>query len=413
MKGAKWLTDLKLRASWGTNGNQAIANGAAYSLFDTGTSTSPYIVWGIWNYGTSYDIAGNRTGTIASGYRRTQTGNPGLKWETSTQWDLGFDYNLWNYKLYGTFDWFSKNTYDILIKPSVISTQGEGADRYENGASMTNKGIEFTIGTRGKSSFGLTYDINANISTYRNVVTYLPESVLASYPGNGTTHTVIGRNLQSYYGFVENGLYKTESELNDGINVGALNKGKGLGRIKWVDQNGDGEITLDDRVFLGSPEPAFSFGLNVNLGFKNWDFSMFWDGKIGYYAFTPDKSQRTLFVTDMGSNKGADILKAWDPVLNPNSSIPALTTANNNNETATSTYFYENHSYGKLRNLTLGYTLPEKASRCIGLNRIRIYVTGQNLCWFKSKDYTGWDPEMTSLSYPLAKTFLGGLQISF
>ena len=413
MEDVSWVTDLKLRASWGTNGNQQIADGAAYTLYDPGAgATSTQIVWGQWNYATVYDMLGAGTGTLASGFRRTQNGNSGLKWETSEQWDLGFDYNFFNYKLYGTFDWFYKNTYDILVRPTVIGVLGEGAQRYENGATLENRGIEFSIGTRGNTPFGLSYDINGNFYTWHNKVTYLPESVYSSYPGNGTTDIILGRTVNSYYGYREDGLYSSEAELNDGIAVGSLNRGKGLGRIKWVDTNKDGQITTDDRVYFGNPEPALSFGLNFNLGYKQWDFTMFWEGKLGYYANTGDKSQRTLFITDMGSNKGADILNAWTPE-NPNSKIPALTTTNNNNETTTSTYFYEDHSYAKLRNVSLGYTIPSAVVKSIGMSRCRLYVTGQNLFWFQSRDFSGRDPEMTGMGYPLPQTFLIGAQISF
>lgn len=258
----------------------------------------------------------------------------------------------------------------------------------------------------------MTYDINGNFYTWHNKVTYLPESVYSAYPGNGTTDIILGRNVNSYYGYRALGLYKTEAELNDGIEIGSMNKGKGLGRIKWDDINGDGKITNADRVYFGNPEPDLSFGININLGYKNWDFTMFWEGKLGYYANTGDKSQRTLFITDMGSNKGADILGAWTPE-NPNSKIPALTTTNNNNETATSTYFYENHSYAKLRNVQLGYTLRNDFTKKIGLSRCRFYVTGQNLFWFDSKDFTGRDPEQTGYGYPLPQNLLVGVQLSF
>lgn len=413
MKDIDWITDLKLRGSWGTNGNQQIADGAAYSLFDPGSSvSSTAIVWGSWNYGTIYDMAGAGTGTLSSGFRRTQTGNPSLKWETSEQWDFGFDYNFFNYKIYGTFDWFLKDTYDILVRPTVLGALGEGAQRYENGASLRNTGIEFSIGTRGKTGFGLSYDINGNLYTWRNKVTYLPQSVLSSYPGDGSTWTVLGRNLNSYFGYLTDGLYTSEAELNDGIAVGSLNAGKGLGRIKWVDVDNDGQITTADRRFFGSPEPDFSFGLNINLGYRNWDLSMFWEGKVGYLAQTGDKRQRTLFFEDMGSNKGVDILGAWTPE-NPKSKIPAITTQNNNNETATSTYFYEDHSYAKLRNISLGYSFKNSFTKKIGLSRLRLYLTGQNLFWFNSKDFTGADPEQTGFGYPMPRNVLFGAQISF
>ncbi len=410
MKPVKWVSDLKLRASWGTNGNQNIQNGAIYTLYDMlyGTSNNP--TWSNFN-GTSYDIAGNGSGALASGYRRTQQGNSSLKWETSSQIDAGVDFNFLNYKIYGSIDWFRKLTTDILIKPSVLAAAGEGADRYENGATLQNHGIEFQVGTRGETPFGLTYDINGNISTWRNKVVYLPDEVLSQYGGNGTTETILGRCLGSYYGYTESGLYTTQAEVDNG----PTHAGKGLGRIKWDDNNHDGVINNDDRVWFGTPEPLFSYGLNVQLGWKGFDFSMFWEGKAGYYAQTGTKSQTDFYaVVATGTNRGANLLNAWSP-QNPNSKIPAIISNNANDEGRTSTYLYENHSFAKLRNISLGYSLNgPKFKSVLGIERLRIYVTGQELIQLKSRDFTGVDPEETSgYNYPRPISLIGGVQITF
>lgn len=410
LKPYKWINDLKLRASWGTNGNQNIQNGAIYTLYDMlyGTASNP--TWG--NYqGTSYDIAGNGTGSLASGYRRTQQGNSSLKWETSSQIDLGIDYNFWNYKLYGSVDWFRKLTTDILIKPSVMAAAGEGADRYVNGATLQNHGIEIQVGTRGKLPFGMTYDVNGNISTWRNKVVYLPDEVLSQYGGNGTTETILGRCLGSYYGYTESGLYKTQAEVDNG----PTHAGKGLGRIKWDDNNPDGVINNDDRVWFGTPEPLFNYGLNVRLGWNNFDFSMFWEGMAGYYAQTGTKSQTDFFaVVATGTNRGANLLNAWSPE-NPNSNIPAIISNNANDEGRVSTYLYEDHSFAKLRNLSLGYSLNSpKIKSLLGFERLRLYVTGQELIQITSSKFTGVDPEETSgYRYPRPISLIGGVQITF
>lgn len=408
LRDVNWIQDLKIRASWGTNGNQEIQDGAIYTLYDTlyGATTNP--TWSGMN-GTSYDIAGADTGSLSSGYRRTQQGNSMLKWEQSEQWDAGFDFTFFNYKLYGSFDWFLKNPTDILIKPTVIAAAGEGSSRYENGASMKNTGFEFLIGSRGESSFGLKYDVSANFSNWRNTVTYLPASVLAEYGGNGTTDTILGRCLGSYYGWTESGLYKSEADLNNGVE----HTGKGLGRIKWDDNNGDGKIDLNDRVWFGSPEPLFSFGLNVSLAYKGFDFSMFWEGKAGWVALTPTKAQTDFYaVSAEGTNRGVRILDAWTPE-NSSSNIPAIAYSNDNDEGRVSTYLYEDHSFAKLRNIQLGYTFNFPSFKKVGLDRFRIYVTGQNLLQITSKKFTGVDPEQTSYSYPLPMTFTAGLQLSF
>lgn len=407
LKNVSWIQDLKIRASWGTNGNQEIQNGAIYTLYDTlyGATSNP--TWANYN-GTSYDIAGANTGSLVSGYRRTQQGNTVLRWEQSEQWDAGFDFTFFNYKLYGSFDWFFKNTTDILIKPTVMAAAGEGAERYENGAAMQNRGFELLVGSRGK--FGdFKYDVSTNFSNWRNKVTYLPASVLASYGGNGTTETILGRCLGSYFGYTESGLYKTQADLD----AGASHPGKGLGRIKWDDNDHDGDIDLDDRVWFGTPEPLFSFGLNVALSYKNWDFSMFWEGKAGWMAYTPTKSQTDFYaVSAAGTNRGVRLLDAWTPD-NYDSKIPAIAYSNDNDEGRTSTYLYEDHSFAKLRNLQIGYTFNFPIFKKFGVEKFRIYVTGQNLAIIKSRNFSGVDPEQTSYSYPNPVSFIGGLQITF
>lgn len=408
LRNVEWIQDLKIRASWGTNGNQEIEDGAIYTLYDTlyGATTNP--TWSGMN-GTSYDIAGADTGSLASGYRRTQQGNAILRWEQSEQWDAGFDFTFFDYKLYGSFDWFLKNTSDILIKPTVIAAAGEGSSRYENGASMRNTGFEFLVGTKGSTGFGLRYDVSANFSNWRNKVTYLPESVLAEYGGNGTTDTILGRCLGSYYGYTEKGLYKTQADLDNS----ASHPGKGLGRIWWEDNDGNNVIDLGDRVWFGTPEPLFSFGLNVALAYKGFDFSMFWEGKIGWLAYTPTKSQTDFYaVAAEGTNRGVRILDAWTPE-NYDSKIPAIAYSNDNDEGRTSTYLYEDHSFAKLRNIQLGYTFNIPGLKKAGVDKLRFYVTGQNLIQITSRDFSGVDPEQTDYSYPLPTTFIGGVQISF
>lgn len=408
LRNVEWIQDLKIRASWGTNGNQEIEDGAIYTLYDTlyGATTNP--TWAGMN-GTSYDIAGADTGSLASGYRRTQQGNAILRWEQSEQWDAGFDFTFFDYKLYGSFDWFLKNTSDILIKPTVIAAAGEGSSRYENGASMRNTGFEFLVGTKGSTGFGLKYDVSANFSNWRNKVTYLPESVLAEYGGNGTTDTILGRCLGSYYGYTEKGLYKTQADLDNS----ASHPGKGLGRIWWEDNDGNNVIDLGDRVWFGTPEPLFSFGLNVALAYKGFDFSMFWEGKIGWLAYTPTKSQTDFYaVAAEGTNRGVRILDAWTPE-NYDSKIPAIAYSNDNDEGRTSTYLYEDHSFAKLRNIQLGYTFSIPGLKKAGVDKLRFYVTGQNLIQITSRDFSGVDPEQTDYSYPLPTTFIGGVQISF
>ena len=191
MKDIKWLDDLKIRASWGQTGNQEISNNARYTIYVpnyAGTES------GGGSYGTSYDITGSNGGSILqSGFKRDQLGNNGIKWETTTQTDLGFDFSLFAQTLYGSFDWYYKKTTDILVQMAGIATMGEGSKQWINAGEMENKGFELNLGYRNSTKFGLKYDINANLSSYRNKITALPATVAANgtFGGNGV-ESVIG-----------------------------------------------------------------------------------------------------------------------------------------------------------------------------------------------------------------------------
>ena len=185
-----WLDDLKLRASWGQTGNQEISNLARYTVYVSNYGVNES---GGQSYGTSYDIGGTNGGqTLASGFKRNQLGNDNIKWETTTQTNLGVDYALFNNSLYGSFDWYFKKTKDILVQMAGIAAMGEGSSQWINAGEMENKGYEFNIGYRKTTAWGLRYDINANIGTYRNKITKLPTTVAAAgtFGGNGVKSVV-------------------------------------------------------------------------------------------------------------------------------------------------------------------------------------------------------------------------------
>ena len=209
MKDIKWLDDLKIRASWGQTGNQEISNNARYTIYVpnyAGTES------GGGSYGTSYDITGSNGGSILqSGFKRDQLGNNGIKWETTTQTDLGFDFSLFAQTLYGSFDWYYKKTTDILVQMAGIATMGEGSKQWINAGEMENKGFELNLGYRNSTKFGLKYDINANLSSYRNKITALPATVAANgtFGGNGV-ESVIGHPNGAQVGYVADGLFKSQ-----------------------------------------------------------------------------------------------------------------------------------------------------------------------------------------------------------
>jgi hypothetical protein len=232
---------------------------------------------------------------------------------------------------------------------------------------------------------------------------------LYSYGGNGLDQNILGRSLGSYYAYVADGLFRTQKELDES----AAQPGKGLGRIRYKDLNGDGVIDINDQTWVGSPQPKFAYGLNISVTYKNFDFSAFIQGVYGNTIVNTQKYSTDFWsVSETGSNKGARLLQAWSP-SNPNSTIPALTAIDNNNESRFSTYFLEKGSYTKLRNLQIGYTLPKKILKKMKLNKFRIYIGGDNL-WIitKSKTFTGIDPETPGYGYPNPRVFTGGIDIS-
>jgi TonB-linked SusC/RagA family outer membrane protein len=402
-----FISDLKLRYGWGQTGNQEIANNATYTIYTTNYSGGDP-TWRTPD-GTAYDLSGAGTGNLPSGYQITQRGNDDLKWETTTQSNIGIDFGFLNQKIYGSFEYFEKKTDDILVLPAYIAVIGEGGNHWVNGASMENKGIEFQMGFHQSLNNGLNFDISGNIATYRNKVTKLPEEVVNNYGGNGTTDNILNRPINTGYGYVTDGLFRTTDELANS----AEQSGKDLGRIRFKDVNGDGVINTADRAWICTPHPDYTYGLNITANYKGFDFSLFFQG-VGKIDVVNDVKYSTDFwaVSETGSNKGTRLLDAWSP-NNPNSDIPALLSDDKNGENRFSTYFVENGAYLKLRNIQLGYTLPKNLVERIKLSKLHIYVSGQNLLTFKSKSFTGVDPETPNYGYPIPSMVTTGINITF
>ncbi len=404
-----WLDDLKLRLSWGQTGNQEIANTARYYIYvpNYGVSES-----GGQSYGTSYDIAGTNGGSILqSGFKRDQIGNPDIKWETTTQYNAGLDWSMLRNRFYGSVDFYLKKTTDILVQMVGIAAMGEGSTQWINAGEMENKGIELNLGWRDKTDWGLQYDLTANISTYSNKITDIPTTVAANgtFGGNGV-YSVIGHPYGAQAGYVADGIFRSQEEVDNH----AIQDGAGVGRIRWRDLDGDGRITEKDQQWIYSPVPDFAYGFNVYLQYRNFDFSMFWQGVFGQDVISDLKKETDLWAgLNIGFlNKGERLLDAWTP-QNPDSDIPALTRSDVNNEKRVSTYFVENGSYLKLRNIQIGYVLPERLTERIHLQRLRFYLSAQNLLTIHAASFTGVDPENPNFGYPIPASITFGLNASF
>ena len=409
MKNLKWLDDLKIRASWGQTGNQEISNIARYTIYvpNYGVNES-----GGQSYGTSYDIAGTNGGSILqSGFKRNQIGNDNIKWETTTQTNIGLDFSVLRQTLYGSFDWYYKKTTDILVQMAGIAAMGEGSSQWVNAGEMENRGFELNLGYRNQTSFGLKYDISANISSYRNKITALPATVAANgtFGGNGVK-SVVGHPNGAQVGYVADGIFKSQEEVDNH----ATQEGAAPGRIRWRDLDGNGVINEADQKWIYDPVPDFSYGLNIYLEYKNFDFTMFWQGVQGADIISDLKKETDLWSgLNIGFlNKGKRVLDAWTP-QNPNSTIPALSRDDVNNEKRVSTYFVEDGSFLKLRNIQLGYNLPEKVTKKLKMERLRFYLSAQNVLTIKSKDFTGVDPENPNFGYPIPLNVTFGINVSF
>ena len=409
LKDVRWINELKLRASWGQTGNQEISNVARYTIYvpNYGSSES-----GGQSYGTSYDIAGTNGGSIlASGFKRNQIGNEDIKWETTTQTNLGADFSFFGDSLYGSFDWFWKNTKDILVYMPGISVMGEGSGQWINAGAMKNNGFELNLGWRQTLDNGFSYDINGNISSYRNTITELPTTVAANgtFGGNGV-YSVVGHPMGAQVGYIADGIFKSQEE----IDAHAVQEGAGLGRIRWRDIDGDGYITEKDQDWIFDPTPAFSYGINFYFQYKGFDLTMFWQGMQGVQIISDLKKETDLWSgLNIGFlNKGVRVLDAWSPT-NPDSDIPALSRSDLNNEKRVSTYFIENGSFLKLRNIQIGYNLPEKVLEKMKMSRMRFYLSAQNLLTIPSRDFTGVDPENPNYGYPIPINLTFGLNIGF
>ena len=411
-KTKSWLDNLKLRYSWGQTGNQEISNTARYTLYKSVVSTG---LWGSSQAGSSYDIAGRNGGyDLANGYVRNQRGNDDIKWETSTQHNIGVDFSVLHGDIYGSFDWFNKKTTDILLFMDGIAAMGEGNGQWINAGEVKNNGWELSLGYRHRLANGFSWDVNGNISRYVNEVSRLPETVAASgrYGGN-SKKTVIGHPMYSQVGFIYDGIFKSQEEIDNHANQ----DGAGLGRIRYKDLNGDGVITEDDQDWIFDPTPDFTWGLNIYLQYKDFDLTMFWQGVQGVDVDCRGyKSQTDFWANSLINvpylNKGVRALDAWSP-LNPDSDIPALTTSDTNREGRISSYYIENGSYVKLRTIQLGYNLPKSLTDKLRMDRIRVYASAQNLLTIKSSKFTGADPENPGFNYPIPLNLTFGLNVSF
>lgn len=395
------VNDVKIRFGWGQNGNAAIDN------FYAGYTSYAYV-----SGNGAYDLAGTNN-SVMSGVIVSASGNKDLKWETTTQTNIGLDLRMFNNTFGLSLDYFIKNTKDMLTQPPVLSVAGENAVVYRNTGSMKNHGFELMADYHSPQYGDFSWDGSFNFSLYRNEVEKLNDYV--SYISAGDWRIMEGEPMGVYYGYVADGLFRTEEEVYNS----ADQEGKGLGRIRYKDLDGNGVIDEDDRCVIGDPNPDFSLGLNLSFKYKQFTLSTFFTGEFGFDIYNIVKKQLDFMGTGLRDiNHGADILNAWS-TDNPNSSIPALALTDANNELRMSTYFVEDGTYFKMKYIKLQYDLPSKIAKkfCQGLS---VYGQVENV--FTITGYSGLDPELPLSSYgarvdnspyPRSRTFSFGINLQF
>jgi TonB-linked SusC/RagA family outer membrane protein len=414
MKNIGWLNDLKLRASYGATGNDAIPTGAYLATLTSG------------GFG-DYDLAGTNTSSMA-GYYPAQLGNSSLHWESNVSTNVGFDAAVFNNSLTASFNWFNKQTKGLLYQPPSSGTAGSAASPYENIMNFTNKGLELEMGYNQHIG-PVRFEMSFNIATYRNKVNYIDGLDSAFIQGgqfgsNGAIYlsrSTVGLPVSSFYGYVYQGLITSQAQLSSAPDESffGITKANGLGHVLYKDLNHDGVINTQDETYLGNPNPKFTYGYNLDLYFDNFDLGILLQGVYGNKIFN---YARMLSELPNGAAAGQGglfpaALNTWSP-SNPNGNLPIFTQGLGTNDVSPSSFFIESGSYMRVKQVQLGYTIPHLK----GIRRMRIYVQAYNL--FTFTHYSGLDPEVNDgdphnlgidygTAYPISKKYLLGVNFGF
>jgi TonB-linked SusC/RagA family outer membrane protein len=381
------INEMKVRAGWGQTGNQQITDYSFYSTYAPNYTVD----------NTYYDIHGSNN-TAVTGYSQNRIGNNSLRWETSTQINIGFDVSAFNNKVSITADLFDKKTKNLLVQPQLPSTFGAATPSFINGGSMDNKGIELEAGYDSRTGSDFNYSLSGNISFTKNELTsltpdlsYIPSPVSNTLTRNfELQRSVVGYPIASFYGYKVLGIFQNQNQVDKYVDQ----PGKAVGHFIYADENKDGVVNDDDRIFLGSPEPSFNYGFNVKVSYKNFNLWAFVQGVGGNSIFNFTKEYTDFFSSPSAANKSTRLLNAWSSTNMINNGPPILTVSNTSNDTRPSSYFVESGAYARLKTIQIGYTFlnPFKKS-----SSIRVYLQAQNL--FTITKYSGMDPEVGLQNY--------------
>lgn len=412
LQGQTWIDDLKIRGGWGQMGNSNNVDPLnQYSLFAGNVGAS------------SYDITGSNSGAVI-GFRRSRIGNPNAQWETAVTQNIGFDGTFFNGRLDVIFDWWKKDTKDLLFQVPIPLTAGSNAAAPAvNIGQMLNRGLDLLVSTRGNLTTDLTYELTVTGSTLKNEIVSLAPglgvitNVNPSFRGIEPIRNAVGQPLSSFFGYNVLGLFRNQEDVNSH----AKQDGAAPGRFKYEDTNGDGTITPADRIFIGNPVPDFTGGMNFTLGYKGFDLSAYLYTSIGNEIFNQSRWFTDFYQTFEGAAKARRLLDAWTP-QNLDAEIPVVERVSNfSNANVANSHYVEDGSYLRLQNLTLGYSAPASLLQKLKMERARVFASVNNL--FTLTKYEGLDPAVGGNAdltfgidvgnYPVTRGWTFGLNLSF
>lgn len=402
---------MKLRAGWGQIGNQSMPGG----------TNNPYLSLVEGNNNYRY-VFGN---ALANGNYLTSLGTPSITWETSQQSNIGLDLGFFKSKLTISADYFVKNTKNMLLQVQLPSYSGFPSIPYTNAGEIQNKGFEITAAYQGNAG-KFTYGVSVNASQFTNKVLSLGSGdnpiIGTDFTSTLTINkTAVGRSVGELFGYVTDGIFQNMNDVNAYSKNGTKIQPNALpGDFRYKDINGDGVINSADQSYIGNPLPKLLYGFNINLGYKNFDLAALFQGSYGNKLFNLNKYYRgTLNGTYNGDLKNYEAAWRGDGTSNTQ---PIMSTVDRNQNFRVSDWYVEDGSYVRLKNLQIGYNIPQSWLKRAGLSSSRIYVGGTDL--FTITKYTGIDPEAGLAasplaggrefsSYPKMKRFSVGLNLTF
>lgn len=414
-----WINDLKIRGNWGRLGNSSI---------------------GDWDYiGTiNQSIVTVFGGAIVPGSTQVKLVNAGLVWETKETVNVGFDASFLNQRLTVSAEYYNSKTSDVLAEtPIAISTGNQGGSPWKNAASLRNKGFEFTFGWKDQIS-GFKYSALLNVTTMDNEVLSLGrDGSERNFIDSGQARTEPGRSLAEFYLRKTDGIFRTQEEIDNYVTKGnhvpgpnedkvpagtpIMIEGKRpqLGDVKYLDLNDDGQITDIDRDYCGSPWAKMQMSLVLNAEWKNFDFSIMWNGQFGNKIYNVSRWQGRLFADNSNYIR---FEKGEEPYqVNPNSNTPRIIYGDFRNS-RDADRFLENGSYFRMKNISIGYNFKQKWLTNLGVEKLRLFATGSNLITITG--YSGLDPDFKgansvwnsgtdSFAYPNTRSVMFGLDLTF